>query len=46
MKIGIDVGSTAIKIVFAEKETIAWKKTVATKPGQPEVVDEIIKEGL
>ncbi len=46
MKIGIDVGSTAIKIVFAENDAIVWKKSVATKPGQPEVVDAIIKEGL
>ena len=46
MNIGIDVGSTAIKIVFANSDQIIWKQAVATKPGQPEIVDQVIREGL
>lgn len=46
MKIGIDVGSTAIKTVFVESDQIVWKKAVPTKPGQPELVNRIIEEGM
>jgi (R)-2-hydroxyacyl-CoA dehydratese activating ATPase len=46
MKIGIDVGSTAIKTVFVKSDQILWKKAVPTKPGQPEVVNRIIEEGM
>ena len=46
MKIGIDVGSTAIKTVFVESDQIVWKKAVPTKPGQPELVSRIIEEGM
>lgn len=47
MKIGIDVGSTGIKIVFLSWENrVIWKKVVPTRPGQKAVVDQMIKEGL
>lgn len=46
MKIGIDVGSTAIKIVFVRDNQMIWKKAVPTKPGQPALVDEMIQQGL
>ncbi len=47
MKVGIDVGSTGIKIVFAENDTqILWKKVVPTRPGQKALVDDLLAEGL
>lgn len=46
MKIGIDVGSTAIKIVFVKSDRIVWKQATPTKPGQPELVGRIIEEGM
>ena len=46
MKIGIDVGSTGIKIVFVETDQVVWKTVVPTKPGQDNVVNELIKQGL
>ncbi len=55
MKIGIDVGSTGIKIVFvgsggseesADPDQIIWKIVVPTKPGQSAMVDDLIQQGL
>lgn len=46
MKIGIDIGSTAIKIVFSRNNQMIWKKAVPTRPGQPALVDELIQQGL
>jgi len=46
MKIGIDVGSTAVKIVFAMNNQIIWKKAVPTIPGQSALVDKLIEQGL
>jgi len=46
MKIGIDVGSTGIKIVFVKESTPVWKKVVPTKPGQSSLVNELIGQGL
>lgn len=46
MEIGIDVGSTGIKIVLVESGRIIWKKVVPTKPGQSDVVEDLIKQGL
>lgn len=46
MNIGIDVGSTAVKIVFLEKEKILWKKSTPTIPGQGKLVNHLIAEGL
>ncbi len=46
MKIGIDVGSTSIKIVFVDSDRIIWKKVVPTKPGQSAVVEDLIEQGM
>ncbi len=46
MKIGIDVGSTAIKIVFVDSEEVIWKRAEPTRPGQPKVVGQLIREGM
>jgi predicted CoA-substrate-specific enzyme activase len=46
MKIGIDVGSTGIKIVFVKESTPVWKKVIPTKPGQSSLVNELIEQGL
>ncbi|MBN1931124.1 MAG: CoA activase [Desulfobacterales bacterium] len=46
MKIGIDVGSTAIKIVFSADNQMIWKKAVPTRPEQPALVNELIQQGL
>jgi len=46
MKIGIDVGSTEIKIVFVSSDQMVWKQAVPTKPGQPELVDQLIRKGM
>lgn len=46
MKIGIDVGSTGIKIVFVNQSTLAWKKVIPTKPGQSGLVQDLIEQGL
>ncbi len=46
MKIGVDVGSTSIKIVFVEADRIVWKKAVPTKPGQSALVEDLIEQGL
>ena len=46
MEIGIDVGSTGIKIVFVDKDQIIWKKVVPTKPGQSDVVQDLVQQGL
>ena len=46
IKAGIDLGSTAIKIVFIENKEILWKKAVPTLPGQAQIADDLISEGL
>ncbi len=46
MKIGIDVGSTGIKIVFVKESAPVWKKVVPTKPGQSSLVNKLIGQGL
>ena len=46
MKIGIDVGSTAIKAVFVKSDQIVWKKAIPTRPGQPELVNRMIEKGM
>ena len=45
IKVGIDLGSTAIKAVFIENGDIVWKKAVPTAPGQALIADSLIKEG-
>ena len=46
LNVGIDLGSTAIKVVFLEHQQIVWKKAVPTVPGQSEIVDRLKAEGL
>ncbi len=46
MTVGIDLGSTAIKLVFVENRELVWKKAVATVPGQSEIADRLTAEGL
>jgi predicted CoA-substrate-specific enzyme activase len=46
MKIGIDVGSTGIKIVFVQQTDMVWKKVVPTKPGQAALVQGLIEQGM
>ncbi len=56
MDIGIDVGSTGIKIVFLDPEVqakgvngsdrVLWRTVVPTKPGQSGLVQDLIREGL
>lgn len=46
LKVGIDLGSTAIKVVFVENEQLVWKKAVPTAPGQSQIADRLTAEGL
>jgi predicted CoA-substrate-specific enzyme activase len=46
LKIGIDLGSTAIKVVFVGNEDLLWKKAVPTAPGQLQIADRLKEEGL
>jgi predicted CoA-substrate-specific enzyme activase len=46
LKAGIDLGSTAIKVVFVENEQLVWKKAVPTAPGQSQIADRLTAEGL
>ncbi|WP_319524936.1 acyl-CoA dehydratase activase [uncultured Desulfosarcina sp.] len=46
IKVGIDLGSTAIKVVFLENREIVWKKVVPTIPGQAQIANDLISEGL
>lgn len=46
MKVGIDVGSTAIKIVFVNSDRAIWKRAIPTKPGQPSLVEDLIDRGM
>lgn len=46
LKVGIDLGSTAIKVVFVENENMVWKKVVPTTPGQSRIADHLTAEGL
>ena len=46
LNVGLDLGSTAIKIVFTQKHQVLWQKHVATAPGQENVARAVIKEGL
>lgn len=43
--IGIDVGSTAIKVVFTQGTQIDWCDVAPTKPGQQQIVEALIDRG-
>jgi len=43
--IGLDLGSTAIKVVFVENGTILWQGRTATAPGQEALAMGLIRQG-
>ncbi|MCL2789103.1 MAG: acyl-CoA dehydratase activase [Desulfobulbus sp.] len=43
--IGLDLGSTAIKVVFVENEKILWRGQTATVPGQEALAMGLIQKG-
>ena len=45
-KVGIDLGSTAIKIVIVKEREIIWKKVAPTVPGQEAFALDMMREGL
>lgn len=45
-QVGVDLGSTAIKVVFVRKGTLAWFKAVPTAPGQEAIARRVMTEGL
>jgi predicted CoA-substrate-specific enzyme activase len=46
LRIGLDLGSTAIKAVLVEKERLIWRGMCPTVPGQESVATSLIEEGL
>ncbi len=46
LKVGLDLGSTAIKVVFVEHNEMIWKKSVPTAPGQEKIAADLVTEGL
>ncbi len=46
VKVGIDLGSTAIKVVFLKNREIVWKSVVPTIPGQAQIANDLIVQGL
>jgi len=45
LKIGIDLGSTAIKVAFINGENLIWRGLAATAPGQESIATRLIEEG-
>ena len=45
MKIGLDLGSTAIKAVFVDGEELIWRGLAPTAPGQGAIAARLIEEG-
>ena len=45
-KVGIDLGSTAIKAVIIQDREIVWKKAIPTAPGQEVLAQDIVREGM
>ncbi|MDR1977600.1 MAG: acyl-CoA dehydratase activase [Synergistaceae bacterium] len=45
-KIGLDLGSTAIKAAIVEGERLAWHGVKATAPGQENLAEKLMREGL
>ena len=43
---GVDLGSTAIKVVFVNDKKMIWHKAVPTAPGQDAIAQKVIDEGL
>jgi len=44
--VGLDLGSTAIKVVFAGDGDILWRGLTPTAPGQANTAQKLIEEGL
>ncbi|MDR3076404.1 MAG: acyl-CoA dehydratase activase [Synergistaceae bacterium] len=45
-RVGLDLGSTAIKAVFAEEGKFLWRGVIPTAPGQESVASGLIETGL
>ena len=45
-KVGVDLGSTAIKVVFVKDGVMVWHNAVPTAPGQEALALKVIDEGL
>lgn len=45
-RVGVDLGSTAIKTVFVKDGSLVWFKAVPTAPGQEAIASRVIEEGL
>ncbi|MCP4119958.1 MAG: hypothetical protein GY737_32095, partial [Desulfobacteraceae bacterium] len=46
LTLGIDLGSTAIKLVFVNDGELIWKKVEPTAPQQEKIVRTMIQQGL
>jgi (R)-2-hydroxyacyl-CoA dehydratese activating ATPase len=46
LTVGIDLGSTAIKVVFVENGQMVWKKAMPTVPGQAGIAQGLTANGL
>jgi len=46
LDVGLDLGSAAIKVVFAEDGRILWRGLASTAPGQAGIVQKLIEDGL
>lgn len=44
--VGVDLGSTAIKVVFVQDNTLIWHKAIPTAPGQEALANKVIEEGI
>ena len=40
--VGVDLGSTAIKVVFVQDNTLIWHKAIPTAPGQEALANKVI----
>jgi predicted CoA-substrate-specific enzyme activase len=45
-KIGLDLGSTAIKMVLVKQDKIEWSRLVATAPGQEALALDLVKDAM
>jgi predicted CoA-substrate-specific enzyme activase len=45
LKIGLDLGSTFIKVVFVDGEELIWRGLAATAPGQESIAFRLVEEG-
>ena len=45
-KIGLDLGSTAIKMVLVKEQSVEWSRKVPTAPGQEHLAMTLVKDAL